>query len=126
MQKQINYWSIINVFIPWLGLLLSNSSSVSVDQGWPRVVYNPKANEFFAVFQFRSSAHFNGKYIIIGQRIQAAKTERAANPQLVVKGTSDGAMVDVTEPEILYNPAGAGKNQRSCVVVAYFTFINVI
>ena len=76
------------------------------NQGWPSVVYNIKADEYFIVFQFRSGTwwYFSNKYIIIQQRVLSWKTDRAASPSLLLKANSPrGDWIDATNPIIKYN-----------------------
>ncbi|XP_048579152.1 uncharacterized protein LOC116604854 [Nematostella vectensis] len=83
---------------------------VGGEQGWPSAVFNPRHNEFFVLFHFRSMRHFFRKFVILGQRVMSAKTERAAAPTLVVKATSNNGQMkaDAKEPKLLYNPQTGG------------------
>ena len=85
------------------------------NQGWPTVAYNERSDEYMIAFQFRAGAwrYFSNKYIIISQRVQSARTERAAGPSLLVKANGQGGPTDWVHamgPLIKYNPV-TGKNQ---------------
>ena len=89
------------------------------NQGWPSVAYNEQIDEYMIAFQFRAGAlqYFSNKYIIISQRVQSARTERAAGPSLLVKANGQGGStdwVDAMGPLIKYNPV-TGKNQAPVV-----------
>ena len=86
---------------------MSKVFSFAGSQGWPSVAYNPFLREYFAVFYVQSRAHFSGKSMILGQRIKADKTERAAFPALVIKGTDGGDEnpVHIKYPSLIFNPA---------------------
>ena len=87
------------------------------NQGWPSVAYNEQIDEYMIAFQFRAGAsqYFSNKYIIISQRVQSARTERAAGPSLLVKANGQGGRwVDAMGPLIKYNLV-TGKNQAPVV-----------
>ena len=89
------------------------------NQGWPSVAYNEQFDEYMIAFQFRAGAwqYFSNKYIIISQRVQSARTDRAAGPSLLLKANGPGGptdWVDAMGPLIKYNPV-TGKNQAPVV-----------
>ena len=89
------------------------------NQGWPSVAYNERSDEYMIAFQFRAGTwrYFSNKYIIISQRVQSARTERAAGPSLLVKANGQGGPTDWVHamgPLIKYNPV-TGKNQAPVV-----------
>ena len=71
------------------------------DQGWPSAAYSTSRDEYMVVWNLRSKRHFKNRYIIIGQRLSASKTERSAPPRVIAK--FDRA-VDAKQPKLLYNP----------------------
>ena len=77
------------------------------NQGWPSVAYNHVVDEYMIILQFRVQQYFNNKYLIISQRVMSSKTERAAGPNLLVKGRGarSSSWIDAMNPVILFNPA---------------------
>ena len=77
-------------------------------QGKPSAAYNPKANEYIVAFQVTATKLFGGKTCIVAQRIRTARTDKVANPQLLLKATDNSrgrqVFIPVQNPKIVYNP----------------------
>ena len=86
------------------------------NQGWPSVAYNEQFDEYMIAFQFRAGTlqYFLNKYIILSQRVQNARTERAAGRSVLVKANGQGGLtdwVDAMGPLIKYNSV-TGRNHH--------------
>ena len=103
----------IRIFTNHVKIIVSNFVG---NQGWPSVAYNERIDEYMIAFQFRAGVlqYFSNKYIIVSQRVQSARTEKAAGPSLLVKANGKGGptdWVDAMGPLIKYNPV-TGRNHH--------------
>jgi hypothetical protein len=91
---------------------ISNASDVAADRDalFPRVVYNPQANEYLVVFgadEVNANAATNSKFEVFGQRLTAAgaQTPTTADFRISNTGSDTDANRDAGPPAVAYDSA---------------------